>query len=165
MHYAPVIRIIGMFVALLGLAMAAPIAVDLATGNQDWKVFALAHGTTVFIGVLLIAATAGRRFELERRQGFLLAGGTWIVISAFAALPFIYSEPGMSITDAWFEAVSGLTTTGSTVMTGLGPVVGPAGNFANLPDGAKWVLAVVMLLGRLEYFTLIVMLQPAFWLG
>ena len=119
MHYAPVIRIIGMFVTLLGLTMAAPIAVDLATDNQDWKVFALACATTVFVGVLLIAATGGRQMELDRRQGFLLAGGSWIVISAFAALPFIYSDPGMSITDAWFEAVSGLTTTGSTVMSGL----------------------------------------------
>lgn len=119
MRYAPVLRIIGVFITALGLTMAAPVAVDLATGNSDWQVFTLAGGATIFIGVLLITATGGREMHLDRRQGFLLAGGSWLAISAFAALPFVFSNASMSPADAWFEAVSGLTTTGSTVMTGL----------------------------------------------
>jgi Trk-type K+ transport system membrane component len=45
----------------------------------------------------------------------------------------------------------------------LGPIIGPAGNFAPLPDGAKWLLAFGMLLGRLEFFTVLVVLSPSFW--
>jgi trk system potassium uptake protein TrkH len=46
---------------------------------------------------------------------------------------------------------------------GLGPIIGPAGNFASLPDAAKWMLALGMLLGRLDLFTVLVLLVPAFW--
>ena len=48
---------------------------------------------------------------------------------------------------------------------GLGETIGPAGNFSSLPDGAKWVLALTMLLGRLELFTVLVLLTPRFWRG
>jgi hypothetical protein len=46
---------------------------------------------------------------------------------------------------------------------GLGPIIGPSGNFTSLPDSAKWLLAFGMLLGRLEFFTVLVILSPAFW--
>lgn len=58
---------------------------------------------------------------------------------------------------------SGAATAISNVGPGLGPVIGPAGNFAALPDGAKWLLSVGMLLGRLELFTVLVILMPTFW--
>ena len=60
-------------------------------------------------------------------------------------------------------ALSGAATAVSNVGPGLGPIIGPAGNFALLPDGAKWLLAFGMLLGRLEFFTVLVVLSPAFW--
>ena len=48
---------------------------------------------------------------------------------------------------------------------GLGPIIGPATNFASLPDAAKWILSFEMLLGRLELFTVLVLLTPGFWRG
>jgi trk system potassium uptake protein TrkH len=60
-------------------------------------------------------------------------------------------------------ALSGAATAVSNVGPGLGPVIGPTGNFATLPDGAKWLLAFGMLLGRLEFFTVLVILSPTFW--
>jgi trk system potassium uptake protein TrkH len=60
-------------------------------------------------------------------------------------------------------AMSGAATAVSNVGPGLGPIIGPSGNFASLPDGAKWLLSFGMLLGRLEFFTVLVVLSPAFW--
>ena len=61
------------------------------------------------------------------------------------------------------EAISGSITAISNVGPGLGPVIGPLGNFASLPDAAKWILSLGMLLGRLEIITVFVLCIPAFW--
>ena len=63
----------------------------------------------------------------------------------------------------WLTALSGAAQAVGNVGPGLGPEIGPAGNFAGLPDAAKWVLAVGMLAGRLELFTVLVILTPSFW--
>ena len=60
-------------------------------------------------------------------------------------------------------ALSGAATALANVGPGLGPIIGPVGNFAPLPDTAKWILTTSMLLGRLEFFTVIVLLNPNFW--
>ncbi len=61
--------------------------------------------------------------------------------------------------------VFGSATAFANVGPGLGEVIGPAGNYQSLPDAAKWVLAFMMILGRLEFFTILVLLTPAFWRG
>ncbi len=63
----------------------------------------------------------------------------------------------------WITALTGAATAVCNVGPGLGPVIGPAGNFASLPDAAKWLLSVGMLLGRLEIITILVLLTPVFW--
>jgi trk system potassium uptake protein TrkH len=65
----------------------------------------------------------------------------------------------------WITSLSGAATALGNVGPGLGPIIGPVGNFAPLPDGAKWLLAFGMLLGRLELFTILVLLTPRFWRG
>jgi trk system potassium uptake protein TrkH len=63
----------------------------------------------------------------------------------------------------YLTAMTGAATAISNVGPGLGPVIGPSGTFATLPDAAKWVLAAGMLLGRLELFTVLILLTPSFW--
>jgi trk system potassium uptake protein TrkH len=65
----------------------------------------------------------------------------------------------------WVTAISGAATAVSNVGPGLGAIIGPAGNFTTLPDAAKWLLSAGMLLGRLEFFTVLVLLSPRFWRG
>jgi trk system potassium uptake protein TrkH len=65
----------------------------------------------------------------------------------------------------WITSLSGAATAIGNVGPGLGPIIGPAGNFATLPEAAKWLLAFGMLLGRLELFTVLVLLTPRFWRG
>jgi len=116
----PVFSIAGALLAILAVAMLVPTALDLATGNPDWQAFAAAAAVTLFVGVALMLATrdAGwRGFGL--RQGFLIANLSWALVALFGALPFVFADPGLGFSDAVFESMSGITTTGATVMRGL----------------------------------------------
>ena len=98
--------------------MVLPAVIDLADGHGDWRVFFTSSVFTFFIGGLLIlVAYDDKPIDLGVKEGFLLTTLCWVVITAFAAVPF--GGLGLSLTDAYFEAMSGLTTTGSTVLTQL----------------------------------------------
>ncbi len=100
--------------------MFIPAAVDLALDDIDWLVFAGSALVTIFVGGALVLSmrTAGEN-RLGLREAFLLTVMSWMSVSAFAAIPFLFSNLGLDVADAVFEAVSGITTTGSTVLTGL----------------------------------------------
>ena len=116
----PVLFVLGILLALLAAAMLAPAAVDAAMGGGDWSVFILSAGLTFFIGVgLVLANRSAGASSLSLRQAFLLTTLTWGVIGCFAALPFTLSSLHLDFTDAFFETVSGITTTGSTVIADL----------------------------------------------
>ena len=78
---------------------------------------------------------------------------------AFAVIALGLSALGLD----YLTAMSGSLTALANVGPGLGPIIGPAGNFASLPDGAKWLLSAAMLLGRLELLTVLILLSPTFW--
>tara|TARA_R110002096_G_scaffold432240_1_gene648684 strand:+ start:105015 stop:106439 length:1425 start_codon:yes stop_codon:yes gene_type:complete len=109
----------GIFLLIIGLGMLLPMAVDLAVGNPDWQVFALISGIVVFFGSSLFLSNRGEYDEFTVQQAFLLTFVSWLLMPAFGALPFVFSELSLSYTDAYFEAMSGISTTGSTVITGL----------------------------------------------
>lgn len=100
--------------------MLVPALVDLAHYHSDWKVFATTAALTGFFGGVLIIVTQGEQDPvLELRHMFLLTAAGWLLVSAFAALPFVFCELNLGYTDAFFEAASGVTTTGATVIARL----------------------------------------------
>jgi trk system potassium uptake protein len=102
----------------IAAAMVLPAAVDLADNNDHWKTFLASSVFTFFIGGLMVLASYEEKpARLGVKDGFLLTTLSWVLIAAFAAVPFL--GHGISYTDGYFEAMSGLTTTGSTVMAGL----------------------------------------------
>ena len=116
----PVLFIIGLLMSLLAIAMGLPAIADLATGNADWQVFAGSAAVALFVGVSLMLATrASSRSNLNLRQAFLLTTMSWVAVATVGALPFVFSGLNLSIADAFFESMSGITTTGSTVIVGL----------------------------------------------
>jgi trk system potassium uptake protein TrkH len=115
----PVAHIIGLFVSALGIIMLVPAAVDFFAGHPDWQVFTIASAVTVFCGAAIVLATAGPIMALSVHQGFLLTTGVWLAAAVAGAVPLMFAELHLDFTDAFFEAMSGLTTTGSTVVTRL----------------------------------------------
>ena len=122
----PVGFVIGILIALLGAAMAAPLVADLWSGGGNAGAFALSGAVTLATGGGLILSCRGaQRAGLTIQQTFLLTTSVWVALPLFGALPLVFGAPHARYVDAYFEAMSGLTTTGSTVLTGLDAM--PAG--------------------------------------
>ena len=116
----PVGYVIGILVVFLGLTMLAPLAVDFGQGNGHWPVFATSAAITIISGgFLALASSNGTHTGLDIQKTFLLTTLVWVALSVFAAIPFILGFTNANLVDAIFEAVSGITTTGSTVFNEL----------------------------------------------
>lgn len=116
----PVGYVIGLLVVALGAAMIFPMMIDLAEGNDHWPAFLEAAIISVVIGAMLALASAnGVKDRLSIQQTFLMTVGVWLALPVFGAIPFVTGATEARIVDAVFEAMSGLTTTGSTVFSGL----------------------------------------------
>lgn len=100
--------------------MLLPAVADLAVGHADWGVFLMSSVVTLFVGGgLALANYEGRRTDLSIRQAFLLTSLSWVLTTIFGAIPFYFSGLKLTFIDSAFETMSGLTTTGSTVIVGL----------------------------------------------
>ena len=114
-----VAHVLGMLMALFAVTFVLPLVSALVFQDGTFDDFAIAAGINVVIGLAIAGATRRYKRELKARDGFLLVTLAWVLMSLSAAVPLMIALPGISFTDAYFEAVSGLTTTGSTVITGL----------------------------------------------
>ena len=151
----PVLFILGILLSVLAVAMAIPAVVDALAGHADWQVFAASAGVTLFVGVSLILTnrTGWGRFGL--RQGFLMTTLAWLVIAIFGALPMAFSELELSFTDAFFESMSGITTTGSTVIVGLDTA----------PPGILLWRAILQWLGGIGIIVMAISVLPMLQVG
>jgi trk system potassium uptake protein len=111
--------VLGLLLAAFALTFALPIACSLLMQDGLWPSFLLAAALAAGCGLALAAATWRLKRELRARDGFLLVTLGWLVLSGAAAVPLLLALPALGFTGAYFEAMSGLTTTGSTVLTGL----------------------------------------------
>lgn len=114
------IHVAAVFAMYLSAAMLIPAGVDLYFGNKDWQVFTY---SALFTGALAMAVALAthepRAPPVTTRFGFLLVNLLWLTLAIAGAVPFLASSLELSLADAFFESVSGITTTGSTVINGL----------------------------------------------
>ena len=117
--FRSILHIIGLLLCLEGIAMIIPLLIDLLYGNTDWNIFFFCGVITFFIGLVFYFSFKEKNKKINIRQAFLLTTLSWILIALFASLPFIYSTSNLDYTDAFFESISGITTTGATVIDNL----------------------------------------------
>lgn len=115
----PILYIIGLVLCILACGMTFPLLVDLNQNHNDWEVFAVCMGITGFFGGALALSNRSSALSLTSRQVFIITVFGWLTVTLFAALPFKLSILDLSTEDAFFEAMSGITTTGATVITDL----------------------------------------------
>ena len=114
-----VAHVLGLLLATFALAYVLPVGCSLLSGDGLLAQFLAAAAITAALGLVIAAATWRFRRELKPRDGFLLVTLGWVLMSAAATMPLLLALPNLSFTAAYFETMSGLTTTGSTVLTGL----------------------------------------------
>ncbi len=115
----PVLHIVGMLLVTLGVFMLLPGLIDLTEHSRERSAFFSSSLITVAAGVAMILAFRGEMKRINVRQTYLLTTLAWLACTVFGALPFVFGTPHLRYVDAFFETMSGLTTTGATVMTGL----------------------------------------------
>ncbi|MDP1718117.1 MAG: potassium transporter TrkG, partial [Burkholderiales bacterium] len=116
---AVVVHVLSLVIVIFGITMLLPLGVSLWYWDAATFAYDESLAITLSCGGAMWLATHRHKGELQIRDGFLLVTLVWSVLPVFAALPFMFFLPQMSFTDAYFEAISGLTTTGATVLSGL----------------------------------------------
>ncbi|PSU29551.1 TrkH family potassium uptake protein [Photobacterium lutimaris] len=117
-NFRPILFVIGLVLSKIALFMYVPTLVAFATGTEGFIDFATAVIITHVVAFLCLTFGRTNEFKLGVRDMFLITTLVWTIASAFAALPFVFINH-ISFTDAYFETMSGITTTGSTVLSGL----------------------------------------------
>ncbi|MCU0830281.1 MAG: TrkH family potassium uptake protein [Rhizobiaceae bacterium] len=110
---------IGLIMMALAVAMLPPALVDFADNHADWQVFLASAATTGTFGLALVLAFKTDGVTLSRRQAILFVVLVWVVAAGVGGLPFYFSALPLTFAEAYFEAMSGLTTTGATTFSGL----------------------------------------------
>jgi len=153
-RFAPVYRALGLIIMLFGLTMLAPLILSYAVNDGAQTAYDETFALTLLSGAFLWYRYRNCKRELNTRDGFLMVVLVWSVLPVFAALPFMI-HLGMSHTDAYFEAVSGLTATGATVMSGL----------ADLPMSINLWRHLMMWFGGMGLIVLAVAILPMLGIG
>ncbi len=152
----PVGYVIGLLVAALGATMLFPMGLDWMAGDPHWQVYlectiiSCAGG-----GFTALACASGTGKGLTLQQIFILTTGVWIMLPLFGALPLMLGAPFLSFTDAVFESVSGMTTTGTTVITGI----------ENLPRGVILWRGILQWVGGLGIVIVAMLFLPVMKVG
>lgn len=152
----PVGYVIGLLVAILGATMLLPLLADLVEGRGEWHVFLESAILTAMIGgILALSCQNGVGKGLTIQQTFLLTTGVWVALPIFGAIPFVLGETELRFVDAFFEAMSGLTTTGSTVLVGI----------EGLPRGIQLWRGILQWLGGIGIIVVAMVFLPELRVG
>ena len=150
-----VLHYLGLLIATLGIFMLLPLGFSLFYGEPDYLAFAISIGLSVVPGLLLWRLTPIGEGRLSRREAIMLVAGGWIFASALGALPYILAGTFQSYLNAYFEAMSGFTTTGATVLASI----------ESQPHGILLWRSLTQWLGGMGIITLFVALFPIFGIG
>ncbi len=115
-NYRMILKVLGQLMLVEAAFMLLPLMVCLFNDESDWIPFAVVMTLTFLVGLALNHYSRPENRIMKRRDGMLLASIAWIVFSLFGMLPFIFSSSSLNVSEAFFEAMSGFTTTGATVI-------------------------------------------------
>ena len=153
--FRPILNIIGLLLCIESIALLIPMIFDYINNNEDWKQFFFISCLTFLIGLVLYVGFKNEKLKINLRQAFLLTILSWLVIALFGSLPFMYSSSSLNFTNAFFESVSGITTTGSTVIS----------NFDSLSEGVLIWRSLLQWFGGIGIIILAVAILPTLQIG
>ena len=119
MNFRSVLYILGILISTLGCMMIFPAILNFTYQEKEWTIFASTGIISFFIGITIILAFKSKDLKIGNKETFLLTFLAWLILAAISALPFYLSNLNLNYADSFFEATSGITTTGSTIIANL----------------------------------------------
>ena len=153
-NYKTVFFTLGILQIILGVFMLIPIIIQFLYKEFDSSFFGASIVTIIF-GTLFFLSNLDHEKKLNLQQAFLLTSLSWLSIAIFGSLPFIFSNVNFSMTNAFFESMSGITTTGSTIISDL----------ENMPRGILFWRAILQWLGGIGIIVMAITLMPIMNVG
>ena len=153
-NYKTVFFTLGILQIILGVFMLIPIIIQFFYSEIDSSFFGASIVTIIF-GTLFFLSNLDHDKKLNLQQAFLLTSLSWLSIAIFGSLPFIFSNEEFSFTNAFFESMSGITTTGSTIIP----------NLESMPKGILFWRAILQWLGGIGIIVMAITLMPIMNVG
>ena len=155
MNLKIVIRVLGFLILVEGVAMLLALAVSLIYGEYDSAAFAISSGILIVLGGTIAMLTNKAKKDIGKREGFIIVALVWVVFSFFGSLPYIVSGAIPNFTNAFFETMSGFTTTGSSILSDI----------ESLPHGILFWRSISQWLGGMGIIVLSLAILPVFGIG
>ncbi len=155
MRLRPILYILGVINICIAFAMVAPLIVSFIFKDGDTGAIAKALSATAFVGLVFFFIFRGKKIEVGHREGFLIVALAWLDIGFFGALPYLFSGVFSSFVDAYFESISGFTTTGASVLT----------HISDLPHGILFWRSMTQWLGGMGIVLLSLAILPLLGIG
>ncbi len=155
MNFRIVIRITGLLLLVEAAALVVSLLVSLSTGGSDAVAFLWSIASCAIPGALAVLLTLNAPRTVSRKEGFLIVTLVWLVFSLFGALPYLFSGTIPRYTDAFFETMSGFSTTGASIVDNLG----------TFPQGILFWRSITHWLGGMGIIVLFLTLMPVFGIG
>lgn len=149
--WQPILMIDGYLMSILGLAMLVPAAYDMYLSDKDNSPFVLAAVISIFLGIMLFLANRMPIKKITIRQGYLITVVCWLSMTVLAAMPFMLSGTIDNFSDAWFEAMSGLTAAGGTILQNIEAVAPPVLLWRSMLNGLGGIGIVIFAVALLPY--------------
>ena len=153
-NYKTVFFTLGILQIILGIFMLIPVIVQFVYNQLDSSFFGSSIVTIIF-GTLFFLSNLDHDKRLNLQQAFLLTALSWLSIALFGSLPFVFSNVEFSFTNAFFESMSGITTTGSTIIP----------NLESIPKGILFWRAILQWLGGIGVIVMAITLMPIMNVG
>ncbi len=155
MNFKLIIRVLGFLIFVEGVAMLLALAVSLIYGEYDTTAFIFSSGICLVTGGAIVWLTNGAKKDIGKREGFIIVALVWVVFSFFGSLPYILSNSIPNFTNAFFETISGFTTTGSSILSDI----------EALPHGILFWRSISQWLGGMGIIVLSLAILPVFGIG
>ena len=155
MNYKIILRVWGFLLFVEGIAMLLAFIISLIYGEYDQNAFLISAGINVLLGGLIVFFTRNVIKDIGRKEGYIIVSSVWIVFSFFGSLPYIISGAIPNFTNAFFETMSGFTTTGSSILADI----------ESLPHGILFWRSITQWLGGMGIIVLSLAILPVFGIG
>jgi len=155
MNFKIIFRVLGFLLLVEGVAMLLALAVSLIYSGEDSVGILISSGINLVTGLLLLLLTARATKDIGKKEGFIIVSSVWVVFSFFGSLPYVLSGAIPNFTNAFFETMSGFTTTGSSILNDI----------ESLPHGILFWRSITQWLGGMGIIVLSLAILPVFGIG